>query len=57
MSTICVILVPYAGFLRKQELLGIWRNDIIFDKFYMSIFIAKSKADIYIEREREMAHG
>ena len=47
MRSICVILVAYAGFLRSQELLGIRRSDIIFDTLYMSIFIEKSKTDIY----------
>ena len=44
--SICVILVPYAGFLRSQALLGIRRSDIVFDKFYMRFFIEKSKTDI-----------
>ena len=43
MKSICVILVAYPGFLRSQELLGIRR----FDTLYMSIFIEKSKTDIY----------
>ena len=47
MRSICVILLAYAGFLRSQELLGIRRSDIIFDALYMSIFIEKSKTDIY----------
>ena len=34
------------AFLSSQELLAIRRSDIIFDKCYMSIFIAKSKTDI-----------
>ena len=49
MRTICAILVAYAGFLRSQELLAIRRSDIVFDNCYMSIFIEKSKTDIYRE--------
>ena len=47
MRTVCATLVLYAGFLRSQKLLAIRRSDIIFDKFYMSIFIEKRKPDVY----------
>lgn len=47
LRTICAILVGYAGFLRSQELLAIRRCDIYFEPCYMSIFIEKSKTDIY----------
>ena len=47
LRTLCAILVAYAGFLRSQELLAIRRCDINFEQCYMSIFIEKSKTDIY----------
>ena len=46
MRTICAVLV-YAGFLRSQKLLALRRSDIIFDSCYMSIFIEKSRTDVY----------
>jgi integrase len=40
-------LLPFAGSLRVSELLYIKRSDIIFETCYVSIFIPKSKTDIY----------
>lgn len=47
LRTICAILIGYAGFLRSQEILGIRRCDIVFEPCYMSIFVEKSKTDVY----------
>ena len=44
---ICACLLAYSGFLRVSELLHIRRCDIIFNSCYASIFIPKSKTDIY----------
>ena len=44
---ICACLIAYSGFLRVSELLHIRRCDIMFHPCYMSIFIPKSKTDIY----------
>ncbi|CAG2197212.1 unnamed protein product [Mytilus edulis] len=44
---ICACLLAYSGFLRVSELLNIRRCDIIFELGYISIFIPKSKTDIY----------
>ena len=43
-------LLPFARFLRVSELLYIKRSDIIFESCYVSIFIPKSKTDIYRDR-------
>jgi len=40
-------LLAFAEFLRVSELLYIKRSDIIFESCYVSIFIPKSKTDIY----------
>ena len=40
-------LLVFAGFLRVSELIYIERSDIIFESCYVSIFIPKSKTDIY----------
>jgi integrase len=37
----------FAEFLRVSELLSTKRRDIIFESYYESIFIPKSKIDIY----------
>ncbi|CAG2202531.1 unnamed protein product [Mytilus edulis] len=44
---ICACLLAYSGFLRVSELLNIRRCDINFELGYISIFIPKSKTDIY----------
>ena len=43
-------LLPFVGFLRVSELLYIKRSDIIFESCYVSVFIPKSKTDIYRDR-------
>ena len=40
-------LLAFAECLRVSELLYIERSDIIFESYYVSIFISKSKTDIY----------
>ena len=45
--TICACLLAYSGFLRVSELLNIQSCDILFFQSYMSVFIQKSKTDIY----------
>jgi hypothetical protein len=40
-------LPPIAGFLRVSKLLYVKRSDIIFESCYASIFIPKSKTDIF----------
>ena len=45
--SICACLIAYAGFLRCSELLNIRCSDVAFQKSHMSIFIEKSKTDIY----------
>ena len=45
--SICARLIAYAGFLRCSELLNIRCSDVAFQKSLMSIFIKKSKTDIY----------
>lgn len=45
--TICACLIAYAGFLRCSELLNIRCSDVCFEQTHMSIFIEKSKTDIY----------
>ena len=42
-----MILIAFAGFLRSVELLHICRSDILFCDQYVSIFIEKSKTDVY----------
>lgn len=44
---ICACLLAFSGFLRVSELLNIRRNDITFDLTFITIFIPKSKTDIY----------
>ncbi|KAK3084851.1 hypothetical protein FSP39_020209 [Pinctada imbricata] len=44
---ICACLLSYSGFLRCSELLNLKTSDIIFHSSHMSIFIEKSKTDIY----------
>ena len=44
---ICACLLAFAGFLRVSELLNIRRSDLIIGDLYMSVFIQKSKTDIY----------
>ncbi|KAK6165001.1 hypothetical protein SNE40_023749 [Patella caerulea] len=45
--TICACLLGFAGFLRSNELLNLRRSDFQILTTHMSIFIQKSKADIY----------
>ncbi|XP_071107737.1 integrase/recombinase xerD homolog isoform X1 [Haliotis cracherodii] len=44
---VAMSLVAYAGFLRSAELLNLKRCDIIFYESYMTVFIEKSKTDMY----------
>ena len=44
---ICACFIGYSGFLRSNELLSIKRSDIIMYTTHMSIFLEKSKTDIY----------
>ena len=44
---ICACLLAYAGFLRISELLNLRRCDIQFFRSHASVFIQKSKTDIY----------
>ena len=45
--TLC--LVAYSGFFRFDELINIRRCDVVFHDSFMSIFIEKSKTDVYRE--------
>jgi integrase len=46
--SICACLIAYAGFfLRSNELLNIRCSDVCFEQTHMTIFIEKSKTDIY----------
>ena len=45
--TICACLLAYAAFLRVSELLNLRRCDIEYFPSHMSVFIQKSKTDIY----------
>lgn len=45
--SICACLIAFAGFLRSSELLNIRCSDVCFEQTHMSIFIEKSKTDIY----------
>ena len=40
-------ILAYAGFFRYDEVSRIRRSDILFEKFFMKIFIEKSKCDQY----------
>lgn len=40
-------LLAYAGFLRSAELLNLKVHDIVFENYYMRIFIESSKTDKY----------
>ena len=40
-------ILAYAGFFRYDEVSRIRRSDILFEKFFMEIFIEKSKCDQY----------
>ena len=40
-------LIAYAGFLRFDELINIRRCDLVFYDAYVSIFLEKSKTDVY----------
>ena len=42
-----MFLLAYSGFLRSAELLNLTRTDIVFYVSYMTVFIEKSKTDIY----------
>ena len=44
---ICACFIGYSGFLRSNELLSIKRSNIIMYTTHMSIFLEKSKTDIY----------
>ncbi len=50
--TICACLLAYAAFLRVSELLNLRRCDIEFFPSHMSVFIQKSKTDIYRDGNR-----
>ena len=45
--SICACLLAYAGFLRISELLSLRRSDIQFFLSHITVFIEKSKTDIY----------
>ncbi|CAG2214782.1 unnamed protein product [Mytilus edulis] len=45
--TICACILGYAGFMRVSELLNLRYFDINFKSSHISIFIEKSKTDIY----------
>lgn len=45
--TICACLLAYAGFMRISELLNLRICDINFSQEYVSVFIEKSKTDVY----------
>lgn len=45
--TICACLLSFSGFIRISELLNLRRSDIQFFPSYISVFIEKSKTDIY----------
>jgi integrase len=45
--TICACLLAYAGFMRISELLNLRICDINFSQEYISVFIEKSKTDVY----------
>ncbi|KAK3086108.1 hypothetical protein FSP39_013698 [Pinctada imbricata] len=47
--SICACLISYAGFLRVSELLNLRISDFEFFPTHMSIFIEKSKTDVYRE--------
>jgi integrase len=46
---LCMILLAFAGFLRFDELVHLYCNDIIFYSDYFSIYIRKCKTDQYRE--------
>ena len=50
--TICACLLCYSGFLRVSELLNLQSCDILFFQSHMSVFIQKSKTDIYRDGDR-----
>ena len=50
--TICACLLSYAGFLRISELLNLRRCDIQFFPTHISLFIEKSKTDVYRDGSR-----
>jgi hypothetical protein len=50
--TISACLLAYCGFLRVSQLLNIQSCDILFYQSHMSVFIQKSKTDIYRDGDR-----
>ena len=50
--TISACLLAYSGFLRVSQLLNIQSCDILFYQSRMSVFIQKSKTDIYRDGDR-----
>ena len=47
LRTLTMAIPAYAGFFRYDEVSRIRRSDILFEKFFMKIFIEKSKCDQY----------
>ncbi|CAG2245751.1 unnamed protein product [Mytilus edulis] len=50
--SICACLLSYSGFLRVSELLNLKTCDVLFFQSHMSVFIQKSKTDIYRDGDR-----
>lgn len=47
LRTLVICLIGFSGFLRFNEIVNLSRSDIIFFDTYMTLFISKSKTDVY----------
>ena len=49
LRSLCMFIIAFAGFLRSAEVLNLKSHDILFHDTHVSLFIQKSKTDIYRE--------
>ena len=49
LQTILICVLSFTGFLRFNDIIKLRRCDIIINKTFLSIFIEKSKTDVYRE--------
>ncbi|XP_071111511.1 uncharacterized protein [Haliotis cracherodii] len=47
LRTVCMCLLAFAGFMRSAELLNIKHCDLLFFYSHMTVFIERSKTDVY----------
>ncbi|XP_071105314.1 integrase/recombinase xerD homolog [Haliotis cracherodii] len=47
LRTVCMCLLAFAGFMRSAKLLNIKHGDLLFFDTHMTVFIERSKTDVY----------